>query len=430
LAGDIPLRNKKKYDLLLCCGQVNEYLILVLNTENLPDNLYEHSFKSIEEWIIKSDTFYTNEKLLELVFNFSETKWYKQVIAIMAQAIVKSSNNKLFLNVSFSQAFQAIKPEEQRFLDSVLNYVLKSKSTFEEQLGDPESEFCKEISDLACLLLENFEIILFHDDQKSAEIFEFIYLILRHSSRTISLRGLEFFTDLKETLQEIRSEVKNADFLLEPYFTASQITMEKAKRALFELNQNGIYEEAEESEIENQETLSKYRDYAEDLFFSTYHIGGLLKGDECKKHFQQIILQRFDASQDKVEFAKNIEVAIFTTRSAIDASDYPEDKLIEVVWDAIIGIKDFFEPTVFYGALGFMADGSVLLPHVNHFLKDSLNYIIEGFSKYHNVKIIQGAVFRALVEISQNGSNAFTEETFDILLNFIETNAALINKEN
>jgi hypothetical protein len=443
LAGDIPLRNKKKFDLLNQCDKVYEYLVLILNSESMPDKIYELCFKTIETWTIKSDRIYNNEQILEIVFNAAKTqKWFKWAKDIMSQAICCSSNTKLFFNVQFKEAFNQISPQEKKFLDSVLDFILQGKDKFEAELEDLESEYCKEISELASDLIQNFEILLFDSPEKTNKILDYICLILKHDSRVISLKGLEVFTELKETLQELKSDVVVEDHLIDPFFTASQIVLEKCKKKLLVQLSDGSYEEPEDTDIEGQENWAKYREYASDLFFSTYYIGGLIKGREYKNIFENMLLERFKMNdQTEEEYAKTIEVVLFAAKSSIDAvelpnSEYPDlntgqiDLLIDKIWTALLEIKEFKEPTMFWTALHFMNEGSIYLPYKNELLKESLEYIFEGFGLYHKISTIQGAVFRWLIEIAQNGSSIFNEGTFELFLSFVEQNASVINKDN
>ena len=148
LAGDIALRNKMKFELLQKCHTVYNYLIQVLNSEGLPDKFIELAFKTIEEWVIKSDKFYSHEGIFELLFNAVKSKWFKQVKDIMVQVITKSSNTKLFMNVKYEEAFKSIQPEERKFLELVKEFIFACKDDFEADLTNPDSEFCKEIADL------------------------------------------------------------------------------------------------------------------------------------------------------------------------------------------------------------------------------------------------------------------------------------------
>lgn len=431
LAGDIALRNKMKFELLQKCHTVYNYLIQVLNSEGLPDKFIELAFKTIEEWVIKSDKFYSHEGIFELLFNAVKSKWFKQVKDIMVQVITKSSNTKLFMNVKYEEAFKSIQPEERKFLELVKEFIFACKDDFEADLTNPDSEFCKEIADLTWELLSNFEILLLEEAEQASPLFEFLYLILRHSSRNISIRALELFGDLKETLCEIKSEVKGADYLLEPYYNATRITFEKCKKKLIQMNEDGTFAEPDDSDDEGQESIDTYRDYAADLFFNTYYIGGLFKGRECKEHFEQILLEKFQQNdQSSTEFAQSVEVSLFAARNTIDAVDLPEDKLIEVIWTTLLKISDFKEPTVFLSALGFFSDGSIYLEHNKAILPETLQYIIEGFNLYHKMPRIQSSIFKCLVEIGQNSSSCFDESTFEIFLTFIEQNAAIIDKDN
>jgi hypothetical protein len=150
LAGDVGLRNRKKSEMLMKCHDVYNYLIQVLNSEDMPDEIYKHGFKTVEEWILKTDKFLQHESLLEIVFTAANTKWFVQAKNIMSSAITKSSNAKIFLSASFNQAFQNISEGEQRFLDSVAEFILSNQTKFEQEISDPDSELCKELADLAC----------------------------------------------------------------------------------------------------------------------------------------------------------------------------------------------------------------------------------------------------------------------------------------
>jgi hypothetical protein len=150
LAGDVGLRNRKKSEMLMKCHDVYSYLIQVLNSEDMPDEIYKNGFKTVEEWILKTDKFLQHESLLEIVFTAANTKWFVQAKNIMSSAITKSSNAKIFLSASFNQAFQNISEGEQRFLDSVAEFILSNQIKFEQEISDPDSELCKELADLAC----------------------------------------------------------------------------------------------------------------------------------------------------------------------------------------------------------------------------------------------------------------------------------------
>ena len=129
--------------------------------------MYKTGFQTIAEWIIKTDTFLSHEELLSLVFKASKTKWFPEVKNILWNLITKSSNWKLFENVSFSQAFKNISSQEQKFLDSVVDLILTGKENFENEIDDAESDFWNELSDLLCDLLTNFEILLFQNIEQA-----------------------------------------------------------------------------------------------------------------------------------------------------------------------------------------------------------------------------------------------------------------------
>jgi hypothetical protein len=237
---------------------------------------------------------------------------------------------------------------------------------------------------------------LFQDVEKAQKLFEFMFLILKHSSKNISMRALEFFGELKETLVDIKDEVieaNNFDYILEPFFTASKIALEQSKKALYKVTEDGIVSD-EDSDIEGNVGNATYRDYSGDLFFNTYYLGGLLKGQQSKNIFEELCLSYFvQNDQDFDSYARSIEVILFAARNSIDAVDLPDDKLIEIVWTALLKIKDIKEPTVFHSALGFMNEASKYLVHNKQILIPSLQYIIEGFNLYFKMPLIQKSVF-------------------------------------
>lgn len=433
IAGDVGLRNRKKSEMLLKCNDVYNYLCQVLNSEDMPDEIYKNWFQTVEDWILKTDKFLQHEGLLELVFTAANTKWFLQAKNIMSKAINKSSNAKIFLSASFSQAFQNISETEQRFLDSVAEFILTNQSKFEQEIGDPESDFCKELADLACDLCANFEVLLFQDIEKAQKLFNFVILVLSHSSKAISMRALEFFGELKETLVDIKDEVikaDNFDYILEPFFTASKIALEQSKRELYKINEAGNILD-EDSDLEGQMGISTYREYSGDLFFNTYYLGGLLKGQLSKRIFEELLISFFAQNDQNLEsYAQSFEVILFAARNTIDAVDLPDDKLIETVWTALLKNKDMKEPTMFHSALGFINEGSKYLIYNKQILTPSLEFIIEGFNLYYKIPFIQKSVFNWLVEIGQNASEIFGEESFEVFLTFIEQNASLIDKDN
>ena len=93
-------------------------------------------------------------------------------------------------------------------------------------------------------------------------------------------------------------------------------------------------------------------------------------------------------------------------------------------------LNDVNQPYLFITSMQFMEEGSRLLEYKPDQLKDSLDFIFNGFLRYHETPIIQRNVFKCLVEVGQNASGQFTEPTFEMYLSFIENNAALINKDN
>ena len=324
-----------KMELIQKSQTVYDYLSNILSTEGLGNNIYELAFKSIEEWIIKSENFFNHERIQQIVFDAFKSDWFLNVIQILSQAITKSLNAKLFLNVSYKQAFESIKENELRFLNSVAQLIIESSERYEQELEDKYSEFCKEMSDLANDLLSNFEIILLEDNDVSKRLLQFVQLMLQQKSRNMSIRAMEFFGEFKDTLMQIRTDIEQPEYLLEHFFIACRISLEKSQlksmqftgrplKTSYKMNCNITYNTIqidEEDSDDEQENISTYREYTGDIFFNTYHLIGEYKGKEYKEMFERIILEYFEANDqlDIDSYCKRVESAIFASKSIIDA---------------------------------------------------------------------------------------------------------------
>lgn len=433
LVGNIPLRNKMKFELISKSTVVFNLISQVLSTEGLSHKVYELAFKSIEEWIIKTEKFISHEKIQEIVFSAFKSEWFLQVVQILSQVITKSPYAKLFQNVSYESAFKTILPEDLRFLQSVSQLLIDSTDQFKEEMENPYSDFCKEISELAYDLLSNFEIILFENNEITKNLFDFIQMMCSNSSYANSIRALQFFGEFKETLQIVKQHIEEPNFLLSPFYTAWRNVIKKSQRKrLISLDENGnaIEDDGHDSDDET-ENLFTYREYSNDLFFNTYYLAGEMGGKEYKAAFENIIMDEFKTSQeDLITFAKAVESAITAAKASLDAWEVPEDQLVIKVWSAILELKDFKEPTVMLSALQFINEASQFLENYPEILKDTLVYIINWFVEFHKIPLVQRNVFKSLVEIGQNASSQFNEETFEMYLSFIEENAALIDKDN
>ena len=249
----------KKSEAIMLWPKVYDYLMMVLNSENLPEKMYEVGFKVLAEWVLKADKFLNHDKLWDLLFTAAKTKWFFAAKNIMWNLITKSSNVRIFENMKFAQAFKNISEREQKFLDSVVEILLQSKETFESELMDTESEFWDNISDLANDLLSNFEILIFQDIERAEKIFEIVFLFINHSSSKICIRGIEIFGALKETIYDIRKEIiqaGNYDYLVEAFIKATKITIDRVKRPLYQINDDGTLQD---EDTDDEETLSELR---------------------------------------------------------------------------------------------------------------------------------------------------------------------------
>lgn len=255
--------------------------------------------------------------------------------------------------------------------------------------------------------------------------------MIRHSSTKISIRGLECFGALKETIYDIQKEIVesgNSDYLVEAFFTATKITLEKSKRSLYQLNEEG---KIQDEDSEEEENINSIRDYASDLFFNAYFIGGNLMGQNSKNIFEKILLENFvQGKKSYLQYIQSMEVAIMAAKNVLDATEISEDTLVGVIWNAIMDVKDIKEPTLFHSVLGFMNEGSTYLAYNKSLLQPSLEYIFQGFSLYSKVPFIQSSIFKCLVEICQHAPQSFDEGIFENFLTFIEENAVFIEKNN
>lgn len=236
--------------------KIYDYLFQILSEENLSEKVYQQSFDVLAEWVIKTDAFLAHERLVEIIFTAAKSKWYSAAKKVLYNAITNSNNVKIFSQASFKQAFKTISAKEQQFLDSVWELVVEGKSAFEAEIDDPESEFCDEMSDLACELLINFQIVLFQDITKAQKLFEIVFLCIRHASSKIAIRGIECFGELKDTIYDIQKEIsgsENSDYLVQAFLDAWKITLEKSKRSLYKLSEDGtmLDEDSEEEETLN-----------------------------------------------------------------------------------------------------------------------------------------------------------------------------------
>lgn len=433
ISGNKDLATFAKTRLITDWHKVYDYIWGILNSENIKDDTVKATFKTLEEWIIKSDKFYSHEEIQSIIFNALNSKWFVEVKSILSTVIIKSQNAKLFLNANldailddidliiqqrnqqlpadFVPKFKTIQPNEQRFLDSLVNFIIDSKENFKAEIDDIESEFCSNISDLTIDLFQNFEVLIYEDSERAVKIFEVILMILSHKSRSISLQAIEFFGDFKESISIIKAKYTDLEFFIEPYFEAVKIVLEKSKRKLFQQNESGEYFELEDSDNDKQEDISHYREYAADLFFNLYHICEMLKRNDKKAIFEDMLWEMFYINENNpLDHVWSIEVAIFAAKSTYEALELPRDKLIEKVWKCILKMGDIWEPTILHSSLLFFNDWAEYLIYDKSVITQTLNYIKLGFSTFKYLSWIQTIIFKWLVEIWQNMSNWKTSE--------------------
>ena len=467
LVGNKDLSMFAKTRLIYDWHKLYDFVCKILNLKDIKEEIVKATFKMLEEWIITSDMFYKHEEIQSLIFNALDSKWFQDVKEIVSTVITKSPNANLFqnanldailkdINLIVQQRIQGltstlklntIQANEQRFLDSLVDFILKSKQNFLSEIEDIESEFWSNFSDLAIELFQIFDVLIFEDSERAVNIFEIIILILSHKSRSISLQAIEFFGSFKETIAIIKTKHSDLEFYLEPYFEATKIVLEKSKKKLFEKNDDGEFVEPEDSDNDKQEDVGHYREYAADLFFNTYHMWDLLHWPDKKIIFEQILWESFSLENlNQKEQSQYIEASIFAAKSTFEAVELPDDKLLEKIWSWILNMGYISEPTVFHTSLLFFNEWATYLTYNKSIIMLTIEYIKSGFNIFSSISWIQGSIFKCLVEIWQymtiwpksddeceiktDKQIIDVQNAFEAILDFLKENAASIEKDN